>query len=86
MQSGIFIFLVVSEWYFHFFGGIRTGIEKIGSGKVPEPVSEKFYTGKKSQNQYGKNWVPEKKFGTGIGKIWYRLRFWSPKFWNFEDL
>ena len=57
----------------HFFGGIRTGIEKNWyRKKVLEPVSEKFGTGKKSRNRYRKNLVPEKvsepvseKFGTG---------------------
>ena len=51
--------------YFHFFGGIGTGI---GTNwyrkKVSEPVSEKFGTGKS--------------IGTGIGKIWYRKKVSEP--------
>ena len=38
-------------------------------------VSEKIGTGKKSRNRYRKNLVPEKGLRTGIGKIWYRSRF-----------
>ena len=55
--------------FFHFFGGIGTNCYR---KKVSEPVSEKFGTGKKSQNRYRKNLVPEKSLGTGIGRIWYR--------------
>ena len=45
---------------FSIFGGIGTGIEKNWyRKKVSEPVSEKFGTGKKSQNRYRKNLVPE---------------------------
>ena len=42
---------------FHFFGGIG---KKWYRKKVPEPVSVKFGTGKKSRNRYQKNLVPEK--------------------------
>ena len=34
--------------------------------KVPEPVSEKFGTGKKYRYRYRKYLVPEKSIGTGI--------------------
>ena len=67
---------------FHFFGGIG---KKWYRKKVPEPVSVKFGTGKKSRNRYRKNLVPEKvsepvseKFGTGTD-----LR--RQEFRNFED-
>ena len=57
----------------------RPGIRKIWyRKKVSEPVSEKFGTGKKSQNRYRKNLVPEKSLGTGIGKIWYRKEVSEP--------
>ena len=39
---------------------LGTGIGKIWyRKKVPEPVSEKFGTGKRSRNRYRKNLVPE---------------------------
>ena len=31
-------------------------------------------------------WKNNKSLGTGIGKIWYRSWFLSPKFWNLDDL
>ena len=50
-----------------FFGGIGTGIGKNWyRKKVSEPVSEKFGTGKRSQNRYRKNLVPELIFGAKI--------------------
>ena len=58
---------------------LGTGIGKIWyRKKVPEPVSEKFGTGKRSRNRYRKKLVPEKGLGTGIGKIWYRKKVSEP--------
>ena len=46
---------------------LGTGIGKIWyRKKVPEPVSEKFGTGKKYRYRYRKYLVPEKSIGTGI--------------------
>ena len=46
---------------------LGTGIDKIWfRKKVPEPVSEKFGTGKKYRYRYRKYLVPEKSIGTGI--------------------
>ena len=50
------------------------------------PYRNKFGSGNKSRNRYQKNFVPEQKLGTGIGKIWYQNWFLSPKFRNLEDL
>ena len=59
--------------FFNFFGGIGTGIgPNWYRKKVSVPVSEKIGTGKKSQNRYRKNLVPEKSLGTGNEKNWYR--------------
>ena len=68
----------------HFFGGIGTGMGKIGTGKksqnryrknvvpkkVLEPVLEKFGTGKKSRNRYRQIFGTEKSLGTGLVEIW----------------
>ena len=52
---------------------LGTGIGKIWyRKKVPEPVSEKFGTGKRSRNRYRKNLVPELIF---VAKIFEFRRF-----------
>ena len=45
---------------------------------VSEPVSDQIGTGKTSRYRYGKNLVPGKSLGTGIGKTWYRKKVSEP--------
>ena len=55
---------------------LGTGIGKIWyRKKVPEPVSEKFGTGKKYRYRYRKYLVPKKKY-----RYRYRLKFWVPSY------
>merc|ERR1712218_623980 len=69
---------------FNFFGGIGTGIGKIWyRKKVPEPVSEKFGTGKRSRNRYRKNLVPEQIF-VAIWKIYNGYRYRNREFFIFS--
>ena len=63
-----------------FFGGIGTGIGKIGTGKSLRTGTEtdlgisQIYYGYRDFFifwWYLKNLIPDKSLGTGIGKIWY---------------
>ena len=76
---------------------LGTGIGKIWyRKKVPEPVSEKFGTGKRSRNRYRKNLVPELIFvafylfefrrfimGTGTGTGNFSFFWWyRNRYWK----
>ena len=51
--------------------------ENLVPKKVSEPVSERIWYRKKSQNRLGENLVPKKCPGTGLGQIFGLVTHWA---------